>query len=107
MLCTPKNKNKCVAYLNVCRYKLIANSELFVTFRLRVFHSNITISTLNTAKAAAIRSNEVAALQSKLHQEGPGFDHISSPHLSRPEKVRGHSLMSLRVQSGKGVGGLL
>lgn len=49
VLCTPKNKNKCVAYLNVCRYKLIANSELFVTFRLRVFHSNITISTLNTA----------------------------------------------------------
>lgn len=35
-------------------------------------------------ETAAIRSNQVNVVQRQLHQEGPSFDHISDPHLSRP-----------------------
>lgn len=38
-------------------------------------------------------------MQRKLHQEGRSFDHIAYPHLSHPAGVRGHYLMSFRVEN--------
>lgn len=54
-------------------------------------------------QTAAIRSNQVNVARRTRHQEGPSFDHVSYSHLSRPAGVRGHCLMSFRVESWGGL----
>lgn len=106
-----RNWKVCFIFLNlsVPTVPLLIYSQLVMTFPLCASQSNHhCFSTSTLARQMLSDAIRWIWCSTNFIRKAPGFDHISSPHLSRPAGVKGHPLMSFRVESwGEAGGGFL